>query len=234
MFPLIACDCPRRDHPPDPPTTCPHEFVEEIIPKIKEWILEFYQSSVVNTCSHQALPLLQTDDDLGVLEEALVRRHIQREEVLAEHTKTQSCLDVGDVVLVQRQSGPESNNWEQSGVVVKVNDYDQYQIKMDGGGRVSLRDRQSLKEMPPVSSLSAMSVGREGGVGEPSGGPRHSDHLKVKGAVNTVGVDQVTSSDWPQLSDKTTLGDASSSKIVSSGVGYKSYLQALLEPPSML
>ena len=148
--------------------------------------------------------------------------------------KTQSSLNVGDVVLVQRQAGPMANKWEQFATVVDVDGHDQYFIKVVGSDWVSMRERQSLSEKSPVSSLSVMSAEGEGGVGEPSGGPCQSDNLNVKGAVNTVGTDQLTFLGQSQLSDDTTLEDASSSKIVSYGTGCKSYLQALLGPPSML
>ena len=195
VFPLIACDEPHRDIPPDPPTAFPREFVEEV---------------------------------------DLVRRHFQREEVLAEHLRTQSSLKVGDVVLVQRQAGPTSNKWEQFATVIDVDGPGQYFIQVVGSDWVSMRECQSLGEKSPVSSPSAMSAGGEGGVGEPSGGPCHTDRLKVQGSVNTVGADLFTLYGQSQLSDDTTLEDAPSSKIVSYGTGCKSYLQALLEPPSML
>ena len=119
VFPLIACDEPHRDLPPDPPTAFPREFVEEV---------------------------------------DLVRRHFQREEVLAEHLRTQSSLKVGDVVLVQRQAGPTSNKWEQFATVVDVDGPGQYFIQVVGSDWVSMRECQSLGEKSPVSSPSAMSV----------------------------------------------------------------------------
>ena len=151
---------------------------------------------------------------------------------MTEHTKTQSSLDVGDAVLVQNQTGPKSNKWELSGTVVEVNGYDQYKIKMDGSGRITLRNCQFLKRIIPVSSLLAKPVEREGGVGEASDGPCRSDRLKVKGTVNTVGADQFTFLGQSHLSDIPNLEDATSSKTVSSGVGCKSYKQALLDPPA--
>ena len=115
-------------------------------------------------------------------EKAMARRHIMRSEVLSEHTKTLPVLRVGDVVLVQNQTGPKSNKWEQSGVVVELNGYDQYQIKMDGSGRVSLRNRQFLKKIVPVGSM-VDKVTMEDGT-EAQSGPHCSDHLKVKGTTN--------------------------------------------------
>lgn len=162
-------------------------------------------------------------------EKALARRHVMREEVLSEHTKRLPTLDVGDVVLVQNQTGPKSNKWEQSGVVVEVNSFDQYQIKMDGSGWVSLRNHQFLKKIIPVGSLTNSKV-REEGSGENSTGPRRSDRLKVKGAVNTVETGHVTFLCQSQLS--TTIPEVlnNGSKIVPCGSGYKSYKTALMGP----
>ena len=102
-----------------------------------------------------------------------------RSEVLSEHTKVLPGLSVGYVVLVQNQTGPKSNKWEQSGVVVEHKGYDQYQIKMDGSGRVSLRNRQFLRKIVPVGSM-VDKVTMEDGT-EAQAGPRRSDRLKVKG-----------------------------------------------------
>ena len=104
-------------------------------------------------------------------EKALVRRHIMRSEV--------TVLDVGDVVLVQNQTGPKSNKWDQSGVVAELNGH--YQIKMDGSGRVSLRNRQFLKKIVPVGSI-VDKVTVEDDT-EIQSGPHRSDCLKVKGTT---------------------------------------------------
>ena len=85
-------------------------------------------------------------------EVALARRHQLREEALSEHTRKLPILDVGDVVQVQNQTGPKANKWMLSGVVVETLDNNQYRVKMDGSGRVSLRNGQFLKRIHPVSS----------------------------------------------------------------------------------
>ena len=54
----IACDCPKRDLSPPVPKTCPYDPVEENIPHLKQWILEYYKSSAFNVCPHQRLPLV--------------------------------------------------------------------------------------------------------------------------------------------------------------------------------
>merc|ERR1712130_867622 len=68
------------------------------------------------------------------------------------HTRKLPILDVGDVVQVQNQRGPKANKWSLSGVIVETLGNNQYRVKMDGSGRVSLRNGQFLKRIHPVSS----------------------------------------------------------------------------------
>jgi hypothetical protein len=83
---------------------------------------------------------------------ALARRHVVQEKRLAEHTKTLPRLKVTDVVMVQNQTGPHSLKWDRSGMVVEVLPFDQYKIKMDGSGRISLRNRKFLKPITPFTT----------------------------------------------------------------------------------
>ena len=71
---------------------------------------------------------------------------------MSEHTRELPTLDVGDVVQVQNQTGPKANKWMLSGVIVESLGNNQYRVKMDGSGRVSLRNGQFLKRIHPVSS----------------------------------------------------------------------------------
>ena len=84
-------------------------------------------------------------------ETALARRHAKREKDLTEHTKVLAPLSIGQVVLVQNQSGNNPLRWDRSGQVVEVLPFDQYRIKMDGTGRSSLRNRKFLRAITPFS-----------------------------------------------------------------------------------
>ena len=57
------CSCPTRpDHPPPLPTEVqPSIDISEAgsVDKLKEWILNYYESTAFNTCKHQPLPLMQ-------------------------------------------------------------------------------------------------------------------------------------------------------------------------------
>ena len=55
-----ACNCPRRQAPPPPPTRLPFPGTQENLPRLKRFLLDHYQSSAFNTCEHQPLPLMDS------------------------------------------------------------------------------------------------------------------------------------------------------------------------------
>ena len=89
-------------------------------------------------------------DTLKAREEALRKRHIRIADTLTEHTKRLPPLVVGDLVRVQNQTGPHPNKWDKTGYVVEVRQHDQYLIKIDGSGRITLRNRKFLRKFSPV------------------------------------------------------------------------------------
>ena len=52
------CGCPRREMPPQPPTSIPFNPTKNNRLKIKNYLLNLYKSSTFNTCEHQELPLM--------------------------------------------------------------------------------------------------------------------------------------------------------------------------------
>ena len=82
---------------------------------------------------------------------ALARRHAKQGAVLSEHTKALKPLKVGDTVLIQNQTGPKPNKWDKTGMVVEKMMNDQYRIKTDGSGRVTLRNRRFLRPFTPYT-----------------------------------------------------------------------------------
>ena len=76
---------------------------------------------------------------------ALRHRWAQGRERWTEHTKRLPPLKVGDLVYIQNQSGNYPTRWDKSGVVIEVLQNDQYGIKVDGSGRVTLRNRKFLR-----------------------------------------------------------------------------------------
>ena len=67
-------------------------------------------------------------------------------ENLAEHARPQRPLEHGDRVIIQNQNGRFAKKWDKSGVVVEVKPNDQYTVKVDGSGRLTLRNRRFLRK----------------------------------------------------------------------------------------
>ena len=85
-------------------------------------------------------------------EEALRNRHMRAMERWSEHTKRLSPLKIGDAVRIQNQTGQFPNKWDKTGRVVEVKQFDQYVVRVDGSGRVTLRNRKFLRKYVPVHS----------------------------------------------------------------------------------
>ena len=51
---------------------------------------------------------------------------------------------------LQNQTGPRPKKWEKTGVVVEVRQHNQYLIRVDGSGRLTLRNRQFLRTYEPL------------------------------------------------------------------------------------
>jgi hypothetical protein len=64
--------------------------------------------------------------------------------------KTLAPLAVGQTVNVQNQTGSKPLRWDRTGVITEVGDHRQYSIRMDGSGRLSLRNRKFLRPTTPL------------------------------------------------------------------------------------
>ena len=60
------------------------------------------------------------------------------------------ALFVGDCVRIQNQTGPQPNKWDKTGSVVEVRQFDQYAVRVDGSGRMTLRNKTFLMKYVPV------------------------------------------------------------------------------------
>ena len=89
-------------------------------------------------------------DTMAAREEALRNRHMRESERWSEHTKHLQPLVVGDHVRIQNQTGPHPLKWDKTGLVIEVRQFDQYVVKVDGSGRVTLRNRKFLRRYIPV------------------------------------------------------------------------------------
>ena len=67
-----------------------------------------------------------------------------------QHTRFLPPLSVGDHVRLQNQAGRHPNKWDKTGVVVEVRQYHQYVIRVDGSGRITIRNRRFLRKYIPA------------------------------------------------------------------------------------
>ena len=77
----------------------------------------------------------------------MAKRHVSHHEAWTEHTKKLAELQRGDKVFIQNQVGPNPRKWERTGTVVECKDHDQYTVKVDGTGRLTLRNRKFLRKL---------------------------------------------------------------------------------------
>ena len=87
---------------------------------------------------------------LAAREEALRNRHMKTHERWSEHTKQLPPLRVGDFVRIQNQIGHHPKKWDKTGTVIEVRQFNQYVVRVDGSGRVTLRNRKFLRKHAPV------------------------------------------------------------------------------------
>ena len=66
-----------------------------------------------------------------------------------EHIKRLPPLKVGDKFRIQNQTGLHPNKWDKIGTIIDVKQFDQYHIKFDEYGRVSLRKRKFIRKFIP-------------------------------------------------------------------------------------
>ena len=53
-------------------------------------------------------------------------------------------------VFIQNQVGHKPRRWDKTGVIVECKDFDQYVVKVDGTGRLTLRNRKFLRKLMPI------------------------------------------------------------------------------------
>ena len=75
----------------------------------------------------------------GMREHSLSKRHARQRERLDEHIRRLPVLKVGDNVYVQYHFGNNLLRYDKSSKVLEVRPYNQYSIKVDGTGRITVR-----------------------------------------------------------------------------------------------
>ncbi|XP_071058284.1 uncharacterized protein [Pseudochaenichthys georgianus] len=84
-------------------------------------------------------------------EDALRTRMSRTTESLGTHSRPLRPLALGERVFLQNQQGPSPHKWDRSGIVVESPGHDQYRIRVDGSGRLTLRNRRFLRAYTPAT-----------------------------------------------------------------------------------
>ena len=135
------------------------------VPQFQQAILQYRNSPdqdtkmspamiVFGRCVRDLIPVLPGKykpqqawlDNAGLRESALRKRYLRAAERLSTHTKRLPPLRVGDHVRVQNQVGNEPLRWDKTGIVVEVRQHDQYVVRIDGSGRVTVRNWKFLRK----------------------------------------------------------------------------------------
>lgn len=80
----------------------------------------------------------------------MAKRHVLNKEQYDIHSRPLQQLRVGESVQVQNQEGPNPRRWAKTGRVVETMGNRQYRIRLDGSGRITLRNRRFLRKIKPV------------------------------------------------------------------------------------
>ena len=72
-------------------------------------------------------------------------------ESLKAHSRALRPLSIGEQVFLQNQQGPNPAKWDRSGVLMESPGHDQYRVKVDGSGRLTLRNHRFLRAYTPAT-----------------------------------------------------------------------------------
>jgi len=92
-------------------------------------------------------PSIQWTKKIGERELKMSKARTKEHEKWSKNTKNLRPLRVGDEVSIQNLAGNNPLKWDRTGVVVEVLGYDQYYVKVDGTGRITLRNRKHLRKI---------------------------------------------------------------------------------------
>lgn len=87
---------------------------------------------------------------------ALCTRYARSKESLDAHSRPARPLHIGERCFVQNGAGHHPKRWDRTGTITGVLDHDKYCIKIDGSGRVTMRNRKDLRAFVPLSNTITM------------------------------------------------------------------------------
>ena len=77
----------------------------------------------------------------------------QQHEKWKQHTKVLPPLRVGNHAYMQNLTGNHQQCWKRTGSVVEVKQHHQHVVKIDGSGRLTLRNHQHLRKLTPFRNV---------------------------------------------------------------------------------
>ena len=83
-------------------------------------------------------------------ERALRSRAVKNVEALSKRSRDLPALRDGDKVFIQNQTGNHPKKWDRTGTVTECLQHNQYSVKNDATGKVTLRNRQFLRKYVPT------------------------------------------------------------------------------------
>ena len=88
-------------------------------------------------------------------EVALWNRLVKGAERCSMHTRDLKPLKLGSKVIIQNQhgAGKIAKRWDRTGLIIDDLGYNKYSVKVDGSGRVTDRNRQSLRQFTPATQV---------------------------------------------------------------------------------
>ena len=126
-------------------------------------------------------------------EKALAKRHLSCKTKLKSPSKNLKPLNVGDTVQVQNQRGNNANKWDYSGTVVEKLDFDAFNIKMNGSGRITKRNRRFLRPIIPfINDKKQVDANINSGQSADEAGRPRSDQLQATGLQQTAAAKSTT------------------------------------------
>ena len=119
-------------------------------------------------------------------QDALRVRAKRTNDALSARTRPLRPLRCGDRVFIQNQGGRHPSKWDKVGTVVEALDFDQYNVKVGGSGRITRRNRRFLRLIPDVAESQQTSL-------PPTVPLQNETHVQQPPSTSTHVVDKTSS-----------------------------------------
>ncbi|KAK8378978.1 hypothetical protein O3P69_009604 [Scylla paramamosain] len=128
--------------PPAKPAMIPFPPHEEHVRRLEEWLLQHFSASAFNT-TRSPLPVMDGEPHHIHLAPNAVPYACHTPASVPKHWEDElRPLSPGTRVRMQNQA---SGTWDRTGLIVEALPYRQYTVRLDGSGRISLRNRKHLR-----------------------------------------------------------------------------------------